>query len=124
MSTNMKTHELRDLNKEDLLKQLAEYKEELRNARVTKVTGNNASKLSAIGSLRKQIARTLTVYNQTTKAQARKLVAGKKYAPIDLRAKKTRAIRRRLTKNQANAKTVRQANKERHFPKRKYALKA
>jgi large subunit ribosomal protein L35e len=37
--------------------------------RVAKVTGGAASKLSKIGSVRKSIARVLTVYNQTTKSK-------------------------------------------------------
>lgn len=45
--------------------------------------------------------------------------APQKYVPIDLRAKKTRAIRRRLTKAQAGAKTEKAAKKARAFPLRK-----
>ena len=48
----------------------------------------------------------------------------KKYLPLDMRAKKTRAIRRRLTKNEASLVTERQKKKNIHFAQRKYALKA
>lgn len=44
--------------------------------------------------------------------------------PLDLRYKKTRAIRRRLTTKEASAITERQHKKQIHFPARKYALKA
>ena len=44
--------------------------------------------------------------------------------PVELREKKTRAIRRRLTKAQANAKTLKQKKKEGYYPKRVYAIKA
>jgi len=54
----------------------------------------------------------------------REAYAGAKYTPLDLRQKKTRAIRRALTKSEKGAKTVRQAKKDAAFPKRKYALKA
>lgn len=49
-------------------------------------------------SVRKSIARVLTVMNQKQRSNLRELYKGKKYQPLDLRAKKTRAIRRQLTK--------------------------
>ena len=64
-----------------------------------KVTGGAPAKLAKIGSIRKSIARVLTVTNQITKAKTRELFTGK-FIPIDLREKKTRAIRRRLTPEQ------------------------
>lgn len=74
--------------------------------------------------VRKNIARILTVHNQQQKSAVRKATAGSKYIPKDLRAKKTRAMRRALTKAQAEKKTVKQAKKELHFPQRKYAVMA
>ena len=44
--------------------------------------------------------------------------------PLDLRHKKTRAIRRRLTHKEANLITEKQHKKDIHFPARKFALKA
>ena len=44
--------------------------------------------------------------------------------PLDLRYKKTRAIRRRLTHNEKTAITEKQHKRQIHFPQRKYALKA
>ena len=97
--------------------QLTELKTEL-----AKVTGGAASKLAKIKVVRKSIARVLTVSNQAKKADLRKFYADKKYAPLGIRPKMTRAIRKRLTKAQAAKKTVKQAKKDAHFPLRKYAV--
>ena len=74
--------------------------------------------------VRKGIARTLTVITASTRAALKAAYAGKKYVPLDLRAKKTRAIRQQLTKAQAGALTARAAKKAAAFPRRKYAVKA
>ncbi|CAM9271051.1 unnamed protein product, partial [Phaeothamnion confervicola] len=120
----VKAHELRGKNKQDLLKTLDEQKGELAQLRVAKVTGGAASKLARIKEVRKSIARVLTVYNQTQKEKLREQFKTAKYMPLDLRPKKTRAIRRRLTKAQLAKKTVRQAKKDSNFPMRRFALKA
>jgi large subunit ribosomal protein L35e len=70
------------------------------------------------------IARTLTVITQKQRAQVALLYKGKKYKPLDLRVKKTRAIRRQLTKKERSAKTLRTIKREQNFPPRKFALKA
>jgi large subunit ribosomal protein L35e len=119
----VKAHELRQESKQSLLKKLEDLKHELGQLRVAKVTGGAAGKLAKIAVVRKSIARVLTVYNQTQKERLRKVSWGK-YTPKDLRAKKTRAIRRRLTQAQRSKKTQRQANKQRYFPLRRYAVKA
>ena len=74
--------------------------------------------------VRKSIARVLTVINQTQKDQLRVFYKDKDLQPLDLRFKKTRAIRRALTKEEKGLKTVRQQKKIKHFPLRKYAVKA
>ncbi|KAL5483815.1 hypothetical protein EMCRGX_G020230 [Ephydatia muelleri] len=119
----LKAHELRGKTKEDLLKQLEELKTELSQLRVHKVTGGTASKLSKIKVVRKSIARVLTVINQTQRENLRKFYADKKFLPTDLREKKTRAIRRALTKSELSRKTLRQQKRERHFPQRIFAVK-
>eukprot|EP00339_Tiarina_fusa_P029069 CAMPEP_0117040814 /NCGR_PEP_ID=MMETSP0472-20121206/28542_1 /TAXON_ID=693140 ORGANISM="Tiarina fusus, Strain LIS" /NCGR_SAMPLE_ID=MMETSP0472 /ASSEMBLY_ACC=CAM_ASM_000603 /LENGTH=124 /DNA_ID=CAMNT_0004751655 /DNA_START=435 /DNA_END=809 /DNA_ORIENTATION=- len=124
MSGVVKAFQLRDKSKDELSKQLKDLKTELVGLRVAKVTGGAPSKLAKIKTVRKGIARVSTVIRQTQRAHIRKFYAGKKYVPIDIREKKTRAIRRRLTKTQANAKTQRQQKKQTHFPMRKYAVKA
>merc|ERR1712226_1786684 len=95
-----KAKALRGKKKDELLKQLDELKTELSQLRVAKVTGGAASKLSKIRIVRKSIARVLTVINQTQKENLRKFYKNKKYMPKDLRPKKTRAIRRQLTKHE------------------------
>uniref|UniRef100_A0A3Q3ILE1 Large ribosomal subunit protein uL29 n=1 Tax=Monopterus albus TaxID=43700 RepID=A0A3Q3ILE1_MONAL len=95
VQAKIKARDLRGKKKEELLKQLDDLKNELSQLRVAKVTGGAASKLSKIRVVRKSIARVLTVINQTQKENLRKFYKGKKYKPLDLRPKKTRALRRR-----------------------------
>lgn len=107
-----------------LLKQLDDLKNELATLRVAKVSGQGGpSKLTKIRVVRKAIARVLTVYNQTRLDHLRKAYRKKSFKPTDLRQKKTRAIRRRLSTNQLNKRTVRAQKKESNFPPRRYALK-
>merc|ERR1712199_16 len=106
------------------LRKQSKSKADLSNLRVNKVTGGAASKLSKIKVVRKNIARVLTVINETQKGALRQHYAGLKYAPLDLRVKKTRAIRRRLTQDEQNKQTGRQAKRAALFPLRKYAVKA
>jgi large subunit ribosomal protein L35e len=115
--------DLRGKKKDDLEKQLDDLKTELSQLRVAKVTGGAASKLSKIKLVRKSIARVLTVINQTQREQLRKFFKGKKYKPLDLRPKKTRAMRRLMTKHEKSRKTERQKKKDRHFSLRVYAVK-
>merc|ERR1712183_184301 len=119
----VKAHELRGRKKEDLLHQLNELKTELQQLHVAKVTGGAPSKLSKIKVVRKSIARVMTVISHTQRENLRKFRAAKKYKPLDLRAKKTRAMRRALTKHEAGLKTLRQIKKDTHFSVRKYAVK-
>jgi len=125
MATRIKAHQLRNKSKAELQKQLGELKTELSQLRVAKVTGGAPSKLSKIAVVRKSIARVLTVINQTQKAALRTHYAKAKYLPLDLRPKKTRAIRRRLTDYEASRITERQRKKLQHFPRRrKFAVKS
>ena len=120
----VKAYELRGKAKEELLTILDENRKELSELKVAKVTGGAASKIAKIKSVRKNIARILTVHNQQQKEGIRKASAGAKFLSKDLRLRKTRAMRRALTDNQVNAKTVKQAKKLQAFPKRKFAIKA
>ncbi|MQM20401.1 hypothetical protein Taro_053417 [Colocasia esculenta] len=122
--TRIKPHELRTKSKDELLNQLKELKTELALLRVAKVTGGAPNKLSKIKVVRLSIARVLTVMSQKQKAALREVYSKKKFTPLDLRPKKTRAIRKRLTKHQASLKTERQKKREMYFPQRKYAIKA
>ena len=120
----VKAYELRSLNKEELLKQLAEHRKELSELHVAKVTDGAASKIAKIKSVSKSIARILTVHNQQQKEGLRKACAKSKYIPKDLRVKKTRAMRRALTKAERTKKTHKQKRTEAAFPAVKFAVKA
>lgn len=74
--------------------------------------------------VRKAIARINTLITAMDRTAAKEAHAGKKNLPVDLRAKKTRAIRRRLTKDEASRKTVRQQRKLISSKMLKYAVKA
>ncbi|XP_042462943.1 60S ribosomal protein L35-4-like isoform X1 [Zingiber officinale] len=99
-AARIKVHELRGKTKTELQNQLKELKNELSLLRVAKVTGGAPNKLSKIKVVRLSIARVLTVISQKQKAALREAYKKKKLLPLDLRPKKTRAIRRRLTKHQ------------------------
>jgi len=107
-----------------LLNQLKELKTELAALRVAKVTGGAPNKLSKIKVVRLSIAQVLTVIRQNQLKNLREAYAGKKYVPLDLRPKKTRAIRRRLLSADKNVKTSKDAKKCAYFPERKYAMKS
>ncbi|CAD5234698.1 unnamed protein product [Bursaphelenchus xylophilus] len=119
-----KATELRGKKKEELLQVLEEQKNELANILVSKVTAGPTSKLAKINVIRKNIARVLTVVNQSQRENLRKLYKNKKYVPKDLRHKKTRALRRALTKHELSLRTHKQHVKATTVPKRLYALKA
>merc|ERR1712160_93197 len=103
---------------------LSENRKTLADLHVAKVTGGAASKIAKIKSVRKSIARVLTVHNQQQKAGLRKASAGAKYIPKDLRSKKTRAMRRALTKDERGKKTLKAKRMYAAFPTQKYAIKA
>eukprot|EP00088_Acartia_fossae_P040416 TRINITY_DN420_c0_g1_i1.p1 TRINITY_DN420_c0_g1~~TRINITY_DN420_c0_g1_i1.p1 ORF type:complete len:124 (-),score=57.59 TRINITY_DN420_c0_g1_i1:142-513(-) len=120
----IKCSELRTKKKEELTKQLDELKMELAQLRVAKVTGGAASKLSKIRVVRKSIARVHIVMAQKQKENLRKLYKNKKYKPLDLRPKKTRAMRKALTRHESSLKTDKELRRLRAFPQRKFAVKA
>ncbi|OJJ73907.1 hypothetical protein ASPBRDRAFT_29073 [Aspergillus brasiliensis CBS 101740] len=144
MSSKVKAGQLWGKSKDDLTKQLEELKTELSQLRVQKITGGASSKTHRMKNktkknknrdadipsflnshdVRKSIARVLTVINANQRAQLRLFYKSKKYTPLDLRPKLTRALRRRLTKHEASLKTERKRKQEIHFPQRKYAVKA
>ncbi|KAH8118681.1 ribosomal protein L35 [Phellopilus nigrolimitatus] len=124
MPGKVKAYELQSKSKNDLAKQLTELKGELLALRVQKIAGGSASKLTKINTVRKSIARVLTVTNAKQRQNLREFYKNKKFLPLDLRKKQTRAIRRRLTAHEKSQKTLRQTKKDIHFPIRKYAVKA
>ncbi|ELW48284.1 60S ribosomal protein L35 [Tupaia chinensis] len=119
----IKAQDLRG-KKEELLKHFEDLKVELSQPRVAKVTGRAVSKLSKICVVHKSIARVLTVINQSQKENLRKFYKGKKYKSLDLRPKKTRAMRRQLNKHEESLKTKKQQRKEWRYLLPKFAVKA
>ena len=127
----VKAHELRSKNKQELLAQLGELKQELAALRVAKVTGGAPNKLSKIKVVRKSIARVHTVYRANIRSALRSKITGdganrkgRTFLPLDLRPKRTRAIRRALSKEQKAMVTPRQQKTANAFPCRKFAVKA
>ncbi|RHZ88025.1 hypothetical protein Glove_26g95 [Diversispora epigaea] len=120
----VKAYEIRSKNKNELEKQLDELKQDLATLKVQKIAGGAASKLTKLREVRKSIARVKTVISQTQRNHLRNFFKGNKYKPLDLRPKKTRAIRRKLTKYEASRMTNRERMRAIHFPQRKYAVKA
>lgn len=74
--------------------------------------------------VRKAIARVYIVMHQKTKENLRKVYKGKQFKPLDLRPKKTRAMRKALKPSDANRKTLKEVRRRSIYPARKYALKA
>merc|ERR1712038_2071906 len=122
--TRNQCNQFREMKKEELGKKLDDLKNELATLKVAKVTGGAASKLSKIRIVRKSIARVYIVMHQKQKENLRKFYKGKKYKPLDLRPKKTRAIRKALSAHEKSLKTAKQLHALRSFPQRKYAVKA
>ena len=141
-TTSAKTY--RKKNNTELLSDLKKLREELQQIRFTRVSGTAVSKLSKIKTLRKEIARVLTIIRENKKNEVvskllerktQEIKDGKeeevtktiknlkvKHIPIDLRAKKTRAQRKALTKFENNLLTLKQLKRRLNFPKRKFAV--
>ncbi|KAK4335396.1 60S ribosomal protein L35-A [Rhodotorula toruloides] len=93
-------------------------------ARLCRPRTQHSCRQNVVSSVvRKSIARVLTVINAKTRQNLRELYKGKRL-PLDMRAKKTRAIRRRLTRHERTQTTERQHKKQVHFPKRQFLVKA
>jgi large subunit ribosomal protein L35e len=73
--------------------------------------------------VRKSIAKVNTVITANQRQQLRLFYKNKKYTPLDLRPKQTRALRRKLTKHESSLVTEKQKKKQTHFPQRAYAVK-
>ena len=74
--------------------------------------------------MRKAIAKVLTVINEKRIAATRDTHKKSKYTPYDLRTKRTRAWRRRLSKHEATKKLTKTIKKESNFRQRKFAVAA
>ena len=96
-------------------------KQELANLKVQKL---QKPSLPRIHTVRKNIAKVLTVINLNQRDNVKAYYQGKKYIPTDLRAKKTRALRRKLTKFEASRLTDKARKQKITFARRNYAIKA
>lgn len=126
MSHHLKIRDLRDKKKDDLLKQLTEFKKELSHLRVAEQLNTGNARLGRIRLIRKSIARILTVLNQNERDNLRKFYADKELRlskPKSLRAKLTHRRRLALKDNEKNRKTRRQIRMAQKFPKRVFAVK-
>merc|ERR1712224_190134 len=115
----------KDSNVEELTKGLEKLKEELNSLRVAKVAGGTSSKLGRIGVVRKAIAKYLTLINEKCRKELKDKFKDKPESkkPYAIRAKRTRAIRRKLDKSQLKKKTIRKWKQVKNFPVRKFALR-
>merc|ERR1712243_445524 len=98
--------------------------QEYANLRVTKLTNATSAKVSRIRVIRKSIAAINIVIRQNTKVHLKKFYRTAKYKPLDMRRKKTRQIRKALTKHERNLKTVKERRRIRRNPTVVYAVKA
>merc|ERR1711881_38054 len=121
---NLRVYKLRGQSRNDLEAMLDKFRKELAELRVVKVNSGGASKLGKIKVVRKSIAKVLTVINQSQKAELQKLYRGKKCKPLDLRPRKTRAMRKMLNKHEQGLKKRKQLRREYKFALKNYALKA
>ena len=144
MAKTISAKAYRKKNNTELLADLKKLREDLQQIRFTRVSGTAVSKLSKIKTLRKEIARVLTILRENKKNE---VISNLKYRikkenkddkeeeikqtiknlkvkhiPIDLRPKKTRAQRKALTKFENNLVTLKQLKRKLNFPKRKFAV--
>ena len=120
----VKAYELRKKDDDALVAELTKYRKELASLRVSKVSAAPQVKLARIKLARKAIAKVLTVINEKRIHKARDTTKKHKYTPLDLRVKKTRAYRKRLTKHERSLKVPRVAKRNANFKARKFALAA
>merc|ERR1711990_753261 len=120
----VKAHELRNKSEADCTEELGKHRKELAALRVSKVAAAPQVKLAKVRAVRKNIAKVLTVLNEKRRADARNAFSKSKYTPYDLRAKKTRAFRRNLSKHERTRVTLRAHKKASNNKMRKFALSA
>ena len=118
----VKASVLRKKTEEQLNKDLEEFRKNLSELKFNKVSASHQMKVSKLRTVRKDIARVLTTINTMKKDAAREKYAKAKYMPLDLRVKKTRKLRRRLTKHQRGLTTLKQRKHSENYPQRTFAL--
>merc|ERR1712195_428160 len=120
----VKAHELRNKSEVECTEELTKHRKQLAALRVSKVAAAPQVKLAKVRAVRKNIAKVLTVLNEKRRAEAIDAFAKKKYTPYDLRGKKTRAFRRKLTRFERTRVTKRAQKKADNSKLRKYAVAA
>merc|ERR1712110_244684 len=118
----VKAHELRSKDEQACVEELQKHRKELASLRVSKVAAAPQVKLAKVRAVRKNIAKVLTVLNEKARAKARDGFKKKRYTPYDLRQKKTRAFRRKMTRFERTRTTKRQQKKADNSKVRKYAV--
>ncbi|CAL9730882.1 large ribosomal subunit protein uL29B [Monosporozyma unispora] len=119
--TTCKTYELRVKSKEQLEGLLFQYKTELAELRRQQT---QRPSLPTIRTVRKNIARVLTVMNEHNRAAIKQFYKGKKYLPKDQRSKQTKSMRNQLTRFEAARTTEKERKRIQTFPERNYTIKA
>jgi large subunit ribosomal protein L35e len=115
---------IRDSEAEAIRANIDKLKDELRTLRNSKASSGSATKLAKIKTVRRNIARNLTILNQKERANlAGKLHQGSGKRAIFLRTKLTRAVRRSLTTHQKSKLITKVQKKQLNFPVRKYGLR-
>mmetsp|Transcript_12229 Transcript_12229/g.13959 ORF Transcript_12229/g.13959 Transcript_12229/m.13959 type:complete len:122 (-) Transcript_12229:99-464(-) len=118
----VKASNLRKKTQKELEKDLDDFRKNLAELKFNKVSASHQMKVSKLRTVRKDIARVLTVLNTMKKDEARVKYAKSKYKPLDLRPKRTRALRRALSARQQKLKTLKLRKKLENFPQRKFAV--
>merc|ERR1719198_1280967 len=121
-NNKFKAWDLRKQEEPQLLGSLTQLKHELVPLRTAKNSSSSQVKLARIRTVRKAIARILTVTNEKRRDAARDKYEKSSRKPRDLRRKLTKAKRLQLTKSQQKRVTLRVAKKSGNFKPRKYAL--
>ena len=119
MAKTISAKTYRKKNNTELLADLKKLREDLQQIKFTRVSGTAVSKLSKIKTLRKEKELKDGKEEEINKTIKNLKV---KHIPIDLRAKRTRAMRKRLTKFENNLLTLKQLKRKLNFPKRKFAV--
>ncbi len=116
---------IRDTDVEAIKVAIEKLKDELKTLRNSKASSGSATKLAKIKTVRRNIARNLTILNQ----KERNTLAGKLHKQsgkraIFLRTKLTRAVRRSLTLHQKTKQITKSEKRQLNYPVRKFALRA
>lgn len=118
-------HNIRQQDVESIRSNIEKLKDELKQLRNSKAASGSATKLAKIKTVRRNIARSLTILNQKQRASlAGGLHKSSGKRAIFLRTKLTRAVRKSLTLHQKSKLITKVQKRALNFPVRKYGLRA